>query len=192
MVSKKVLGIILVSVIGISLVAMIPMFLYGFSVNAVEVRMQIMTTDSATPSMTVETSDTSYDYDIWDAGFSVPPEVEEKVISAYEYFFSKLGGQMTVNEGGSTGEQYVNIVISFDLTTPSNNSLTFTFRPTDLRGDGLKDIIVLLGPDEFNRETGTFSLTITISIKVTLPPPLNTIVLDFDLMPVNTTFEVPA
>jgi hypothetical protein len=191
MVSKKALGIILVSVIGISLIAMIPVFLYGFSVNAVEVRMQIMTADTATPSMTMETSGTSYDYDIWDAGFSVPPEAEERVISAYEYFFSKLGGQMTVNEEGSVGDQIVDIIITFDLTTPSNNSLSYTFQPTDLKGEGLKDIIVLLGPDEFNGETGEFSLTITISVVVTLPPPLNTM-LEFDLVPVNTTFEVPA
>lgn len=190
MVSKKVLGIILVSIIGISLVAMIPVFLYGFSVDAVEVRMQIMTSDTTSASMVIETSSTSYDYDVWGAGFNVPPEAEEKVINAYEYFFSKLAGQMTINQEGSVGEQIVDIIITFDLTTPSSNSLTFTFRPSDLKGEGLKDIIVLLGPDEFNGERGEFSLTITISIAITLPPPLNTIY-EFDLIPVNTTFEVP-
>jgi len=180
MVSKKVLGIVLASIIGASLVALIPVFLYGFSVNGVEVRMQIMTADGALSSSSVYTSENSYEYDFWDGGYDVPPEAKEKVVSAYEYFFSKLGGLMTVNEEGSIGDQYVDIVITFELITPNNQSLTYTFQPTELRGGGLKDIIILLGPDEFNGETGEFSLTIKISIVVKLPPPLNTIVLDID------------
>lgn len=190
MVSKKALGIIFASLIGVSLVALTPVFIYGFTINAVEVNMQIMTSSGTLSSSLIESNSETYDYDIWDGSFNVPPEAQEKVISAYEYFFSKWGGQMTVEEEGVTGEQYVSILITFELTTPTNKSLTFSFQPTDLRGEGLIDITILLGPDEFDGETGEFSLTIVISIVVTLPPPLSTTILDLDLIPVNLTFVV--
>jgi len=49
-----------------------------------------------------------------------------------------------------------------------------------------------MGPDELNREVGTFYLTITISITVSLPPPLDTSILNLELTPVDLIFEIPA
>lgn len=191
MASKKLIGGILVAIIGISLVLLIPVFMYGFTVNVAEVNMSMMTTSSITSfSVSTETQD-SYSFNDWDAGWDAPPQVNEKAISSYEYVFDKIDGIITVSEENSEEEAYVAITITFNLTTPSNRSLYFTFEPLELRGEGLKNVIVLLGPDELERETGTFHLTIVIEIIVTLPPPLNTELINMELTPVELEFEIP-
>jgi hypothetical protein len=191
MVSKKLIGDILIAVISISLVALIPVFMYGFTVNVAEVNMSIMTTSSLTSSsVSIETKD-SYDLYDWGSGWDAPPQINEKAISSYEYVFDKLNGITEVSEGNSLGDNFVEIVITFNLTTPSNNSLIFSFEPQGLRGEGVKNIMVLLGPDELNRQTGTFYLRITISIRVVTPPPVDAVLLDIYLTPVELSFEIP-
>ena len=116
--------------------------------------------------------------------------VNEKAMSAYEYVFSKLEGNVDVSEEENGGTDVVDILITFDLTTPSNNSLSFSFNPQGLEGQGLKKVMVSLGPDELDGEAGIFHLTITISITVTLPPPLSTPIQNLELTPVDLTFEI--
>ncbi|MFX0177047.1 MAG: hypothetical protein ACFE85_12555 [Candidatus Hodarchaeota archaeon] len=187
MASKKLIGGLLLAIIGISLVALIPVFMYGFSVNVAEVNLSVITSSLSTSSFSDETQD-SYSYN-WGAGWDSIPQISEKTVSAYEYFFEKLDGIMDASEVNPIGDAVVNIEITLNLTNPSDNSLYFTFEPKNLKGEGLKNIEIILGPDEFNGESGTFLLTITISIEVILP--LGGVVYSDILTPVDLSFEIP-
>ena len=182
--SKKVIVGLLGIFLAVSVVALIPVFMYGFSVNVTEIEANIgLTSSGGLSSSSSLLQDPSYSLD----SFSVV--ANEKAVSSYEYFFSKLDGIVDVDEEGNIGTEVVDILINFELTTPSNNLLSFSFNPQGLSGQGLKTIMVLLGPDELNGEVGTFYLTITISITVTL---LEIEILNLELTPVDLTFEIPA
>ena len=183
--SKKVIVGLLGIIIAVSVVALIPVFMYGFTVNTAEIDMSIgLSSSDGLSTSSIETQQTS-SYSL--SNFNVV--ANEKTISAYEYVFSKLDGIADVSEEGSEGTEVVNILITFDLITPSNNLLSFSFNPQGLEGQGLKNVMVSLGPDELKGEVGTFYLTITISITVTLPT-FDTPILDLDLTPVDLTFEI--
>ena len=193
--SKKLIVGLLGTIIAVSVVALIPVFMYGFTVNTAEIEMSIglsssdssisTSSDSLYTSSSIELQQTPI-YDL----SSLNVVANEKTLNAYEYFFSKLDGNVDVSEEGNGGTDVVDILITFNLTTPSNNSLSFSFNPQNLNGQGLKKVMVLLGPDELDREAGTFHLTITISITVALPPPLSTPILNLELTPVDLTFEI--
>lgn len=187
--SKKVIVGLLGIIIAFSVVALIPVFMYGFTVNVTEIEANIGLSSSSSPSTSSSiTLQQASSYSL--SSFTV--EANPKAISAYEYFFSKLDGNVDVVEEGNVGTEVVDILITFELTTPSNNSLSFSFNPQGLNGEGLKTVLILMGPDELNGEVGTFHLTITISITVSLPPPLDTPILNLELTPVDLTFEIPA
>ena len=180
--SKKVIVSLIGIFLAVSVVALIPVFMYGFSVNVTEIEASIGLSSSGDLS-TSSSLPPSYDL----SSFAV--EANPRAISAYEYVFSKLDGNVDVVEEGSEGLEVVDILITFELTTPSNNVLSSSFSPQGLSGQGLKTILVLMGPDELNGEVGTFSLTITISITVSLQ---NIEILNLELTPVDLTFEIPA
>ncbi len=175
--SKKVIAVLLGIIIAVSVVALIPVFMYGFSVNVTEIE-ATLGLSSSQPS----------DYD--SSSFAV--EARSKVLNAYEYFFSTLGGDdAEVTSSGTEGAALVDIYITFDLTTPSGNSISFSFSPQDVDAGGEITIIKVLGPEDLQGEVGTFSLTITISIAVYLPINLDTPIFEHELTPVALDFEVP-
>jgi len=185
--SRKVIAGLLGIVVVISVIALIPVFIYGFTVNVVETEISIglFSSGSLSTSSSIELQQTpSYNLNRFDV------VTNEKAINAYEYIFSKLEGNIDVIEEGNGGIDVVNISITFDLTTPSNNSLSFNFNPHGLKGEGLKKIIVLLGPDELNGEVGTFRLRITISITVT-PPHFEVPIVNLTLTPVDLPLVIP-
>jgi len=184
--SKKVIVSLIGIFLAVSVVALIPVFMYGFSVNVTEIETSIGLSSSGELSTSSSQPTPSYDL----SSFNVV--ANEKVISAYEYFFSRLGGNVETEQEGNGGTEIVDILISFELTTPSNTVLSFSFNPQGLEGGGLKKIMVLLGPGETNGEVGTFYLTITISITVSLPPPVNTEIVNLELTPVDLTFDIVA
>jgi len=186
--SKKVIVVILGIFLAVSVVALIPVFMYGFTVNVTEIETSIGLSSGDLSTSSSISSQPAPSYNL--SSFTV--QANKKALSAYEYFFSKLDGNLDVVEEGDGGTDVVDILITFELTTPSGKSLPSSFNPQGLSGQGLKTITMTLGPDELNREVGTFYLTITISITVTLPPPLNTEIVSFELTPVDLTFEIPA
>ena len=183
--SKKVIVGLLGIFLAVSVVTLIPVFMYGFTVNVTEIEASI---GLSSGGLSTSSSQEPPSYDL--SSFAV--EANPKAISAYEYVFSKLDGNVDVVEEGNAGTEVVDILITFELTTPSGNSLSFSFNPQGLSGEGLKTILILMGPDELNGEVGTFYLTITISITVSLPPPLDTPILNLELTPVDLIFEIPA
>lgn len=187
--SKKVIAVLLGSIIAVSVVALIPVFMYGFTVNVTEIEANLGLSSSDSPSTSSSiTLQQAPNYDL--SSFSV--EANPKAISAYEYFFSTLGGDdAEVTSSGTEGTAVVDIYITFNLTTPSGNSFSFEFSPQDVDAGGEITIIKVLGPGELQGEVGTFSLTITISIAVYLPINPDTPIFEKELTPVNLTFEVP-
>ena len=178
--SRKVIVGLLGVILAASAVALIPVFMYGFNVNVAEIETSLgfssgLSTSSSQPS--------GFDLDSFNA------VANEKAVSSYEYVFSKLGGNMETREEGNGGTAIVDIVISLDLTTPTNHSLAFSFNPQGLSGEGLKTIMIMLGPDELNGEVGAFELTIAISVTVTLS---GIEILNLDLAPIDLTFDMPA
>ena len=188
--SKKIIVGLLGIFLAVSVVALIPVFMYGFTVNVTEIEATIGLSSSeglSTSSSTTSQPAPTYSLSNFDV------VANEKAISAYEYFFSRLDGNGEVNDDGNgdtEGGAVVDILFTFNLTTPSNNSLSFSFNPQGLNEGGVKKIMFLLGPDEVEGEVGTFHLTITITITVT-PPVINTPIL-IELTPVDLTFEIPA
>ncbi|MBN2156782.1 MAG: hypothetical protein JW776_12135 [Candidatus Lokiarchaeota archaeon] len=189
MTSKKAIIISTAIIACMALVGLIPVFMYGFTVDGAEINMSLMISSAGLPS---SSDDLGTNPDGWDAVWNAPPQVNERAINAYEYALSKMQGNLKTSEANSEIDVPVSIQITFNLLTPGGTSLSFTFEPTKLAGDGVKDIMVLLGPDELNGETGIFHLDITISIVVTLPEPLNTVVLEKTLTPVSLNFEIPS
>jgi hypothetical protein len=187
--NKKIIGGIIAAVALFSVIALIPVFMYGFSVNATEVELG-MTMGGSTSTSSISVSSIEVNQAPSFNPETSGEDVKQKAISAYEYLFSKFGGPASISEqSGTVGGNYVDIQITFNLTTPSNKSVVFEFSPQDLNAEGLK-VSLLLGPDELEGEAGAFHLEITISIKITVTG-FGTIV-DETLTPVNLDFTVPA
>lgn len=193
MVSKKVIGGIIAALAVVSVIAFIPVFMYGFTVSATEVNLG-MSMDGSTSTSSISVSSIeinqgpSFDPNITNV------EARERVMNAYEYLLSKGGGPAEVSAQSGTAAEGadVDISITFNLTTPSNKSLVFEFNPQNLNAEGL-EVSLLLGPDELERETGTFHLEITISITIAIDTPgFSGTVVDKTLNPVDLDFTVPA
>jgi len=188
--SKKVIAGLLGIIIAVSVVALIPVFMYGFSVNVTEIEATLGLSSSSSPSTSSSiTLQQAPDYD--SSSFTV--EARSKVLNAYEYFFSALGGDdAEVTSSGTEGAALVDIYITFNLTTPSGNSFSFSFSPQDVDAGGDIMITKVLGPGDLQGEVGTFSLTITISIAIYLPINPDTPIFEKELTPVDLTFVVPS
>jgi len=179
--SKKVIVGLLGIFLAVSVVALIPVFMYGFTVNATEIEMEI---GLSSGGLSTSSSQEPPSYDL--SSFNVI--AKEKVLSAYEYFFSRLGDGYEVEQEGSAGTEIVDILITFELITPTNLTLSFEFNPLGLGDQGLTAIMVLLGPEETNGELGTFYLTITITVTITLPV-LELPAIVIDIPPVEISFD---
>jgi len=187
--SKKVIAGLLGMIIAVSVVALIPVFMYGFSVNVTEIEATLGLSSSDSPSTSSSiTLQQAPSYDL--STFAV--EAHPKALSAYEYFFANLGDKFDASDSGNGGTAVVAIEITFDLTTPSGYSLTFSFEPQNLNADSEITLIMMLGPEDYKGEVGTFHLRITISIEVFLPVDLEVPIDVIDLTPVDLTFVVPS
>jgi hypothetical protein len=111
-------------------------------------------------------------------------------VNAYQHLANRLTGITTLTEPSNPAEAFVTIVITFNLTTPSNQSLIFTMNPITGSGVGEKQLRTQLGPEEGIRESGEFHLTITITVSIT-PPGFTDPVVDLNLGPITRSFTVP-
>ncbi|MGQ4875900.1 MAG: hypothetical protein ACP6IY_17685 [Promethearchaeia archaeon] len=185
MASKKV--IIFSVLIGIVLIfVLLPIFIYGTSVKTSEfdIKFSISSSNPTSSSIQIQASE---NYIVSNASVNY----KEKEMNPYEYAFMRLSGnQVQTKEEDSTDTSVADIQITFKLTTPSGKNLTFSFDPQELRGTGEKHIVVTMGPEDLNGETGTFTLTIIIKITIT-PPNFDKPVVDKELNPITLQFEVP-
>jgi hypothetical protein len=198
MANKKLIagGIIVALAASITVVALIPVMIYGSGETFTEVQLG-MSTDgtSQTSSLSTSTIQTSQS-DTWDPTQG-DPQVRERALNAYEMFFRELAGEdkarlaNQANQAWSWGSVNLSIYITFNLTTPSNESHVFVFSFEKLDAQSL-DIVFTLESEDFQGETGEFFLEITVSISldVDLPDPNPDIHYDHDFAPVNTSFTV--
>ncbi len=117
-------------------------------------------------------------------------EVDVDTMNPYEYMLARNTNRTQVSGADTTGVAFVEISITFNLTTPSNQSLVFVLTPGSGQGTGDRNIVTLLGPEDGLTISGTFHLSITITVKVT-PPGFDEPVVDLTLEPVNRTFTIP-
>lgn len=118
------------------------------------------------------------------------PQVEVTSMNPYEYILARNTARTQVSGEGIEGQTFVEITITFNLTTPSNQSLVFVLTPGRNQGTGDRTVTVLVGPEDGIATEGEFHLSITITVKVT-PPGFENPVVDLTLDPVNLTFTVP-
>lgn len=180
---KKILaiGLILVAV-----VALAPLLIYGPFVTEARVELGLTITSTPVPAK----SDNHY---LQPPTFGVALDyatVDVTSVNAYQHLANRLTGMSTLIESSNPAEAFVTIVITFNLTTPSNHNLLFTMNPITGSSVGEKQIRTQLGPEEGVRESGEFHLTITITVSIT-PPGFTTPIVDLNLGPVTRSFTVP-
>jgi hypothetical protein len=80
----------------------------------------------------------------------------------------KAGGTFQTSDQSISNTEVAKVNISLVLTTPSRTNVTVT--NTNIQGGiGTRSHTVVLGPGEGVRQSGTFSLTINISVDITTP-----------------------
>lgn len=173
MANKKLIagGIIVALVASITVVALIPVMMYGSGETLTQISMGMSTTDSSyTTTLSTSSIDTSQTSDdSFSPSIPSPPENSQVSMNAYEYFFHEVAGQRaqisnqegTFEFSGVVAD--IDIYITFNLSTPSGEELIYEFNPQNLAAEGF-DITLLLDSEDLNGETGTFTLEITIEI----------------------------
>ncbi len=142
---RKRIPLVIVAVVAVSLV--VPAIAYGgFMVNVATV-----TFNETTGSLTATT-----------------PQSSVASVSVYNYMAMKAGGTFQTSDQSISNTEVAKITISLILTTPSGTNVTVT--NTDIQGGiGTRSHTVVLGPGEGVRQSGTFLLTINISVDITTP-----------------------
>ncbi len=177
-------GIILVVLV--AALALTPIAIYSTQVDVAQVSFDLSV--DSTPTAAALSDLESLLLPSFTAGLS-NVQIDVSSMNPYEYALARNTARTQVsNEGGVDGA-LVDITITFNLTTPSNNSLIFVLTPGSM-GTGDTSIVTLLGPEDGISTTGEFHLRITITIVVT-PPGFDNPVVDITLDPVDLTFTVP-
>ncbi len=182
--SKAKAGTILIVII--AAIALVPIALYGTQVDVATVSLGL-----SVGGPLVSASSTGVNVlqiPSFTAGLS-NAQVEVSSMNPYEYMAARNTARTQVVNEGDEGDTFVEITITFNLTTPSNNSLVFVLTPGRDQGTGDRTIQVLLGPEDGLTSEGEFYLSITITVKVT-PPGFDQSVVDITLDPVNLMFSV--
>ena len=183
--SRTKAGIVLIVIV--SVLVLTPIVLYGTEVDVAQLSFDL-SVDSPLP--TASLSDLQpLQIPIFTAGLS-NVKIDVSSMNPYDYMIARNTARTQVSDDGSDGEGLVEITITFNLTTPSNNSLVFSLTPGTDQGTGPRNIVTLLGPEDGLTTEGEFRLTITITVKVT-PPGFSEPVVDILLDPVDLVFTVP-
>jgi hypothetical protein len=142
---RKRLPFLIIAIVVVALVA--PALAYGgFMVNVATV-----TFSETTGSLTATT-----------------PQSSVASVTVYNYMAAKAGGTLQTSDQSITNTEVAKINISLVLTTPSGTNVTVT--NSNIQGGiGTRSHTVMLGPGEGVRQSGTFTLIISISVDITTP-----------------------
>jgi len=177
-------GIILVVIV--AALALTPIAIYGTEVDVAQVSFDLSIDSTSTA---VALSDLEYlQLPIFNAGLS-NVQIDVSSMNPYEYALARNTARTQVSNEEDVSEALVEISITFNLTTPSGNSLIFELTPGSI-GTGDISFVTLLGPEDGISIEGEFHLQITITVVVT-PPGFDNPVVDITLDPVDLTFTVP-
>ena len=162
---KNIVVIVVVSILSVgTLVALIPVFMYGLSVDVLSVG----TGFGLNPLLSSSSSD-SYNT-MQFTGFTDPSfNVQHVEVGPYEYLFN--GGE--VKNDGTTAfqllSQYVDLTIYINITTPNAQFYELSFTLEDLINMLTQDVNVLLGPDEIEIVNGTYTVSVAVELTISIP-----------------------
>jgi len=162
---KNIIVIVVVSILTVgTLVALIPVFMYGLSVDALSVG-----TGFGLMAPLSSSSRDSYNTMQFD-GFTTPSvNVKHVEVGPYEYLFN--GGEL--KNAGNTGfqlfTQYVDLTVYINITTPNDQFYELTFTLEDLMNMLTQDVDVLLGPDEIEIVNGTYTVSVAVGLIISIP-----------------------
>lgn len=164
---KKIAIIVILSIVIVgSLLALTPVFIYGFGVNALSFDMRFGLV--GTPS---GSSSDSYDLMDYDGSSTFTIDADPTVINPYEYFFRQFEGELKA-EGENAFQllnQYVDITILINITTPNDDEYILSYTLEDLVNILMQDINLLLGPDEIEIVSGIYEISIIIEVVISIP-----------------------
>ncbi|MBD3216244.1 MAG: hypothetical protein GF311_26760 [Candidatus Lokiarchaeota archaeon] len=161
MVSKKVIGGIIAVVAVVSVIALIPVFMYGFGVNTVQVNTGFGVTG-------ISSSIAEGGYETQASGTGGTITAEQQTVDPYSYFFRGFSNHASVSRQGTTPidiDLSISIFIDLDILTPAGSiNRTITI-------DSVQDIVdgainVEVGPDHGAIVNGTYSIWLYIEISV--------------------------
>ncbi len=167
--SKKVFAIIIISIITAgTLVALTPVFIYGFGVNALSFDMSLGvlgTTSQISPSQD------SYQFDDFGSTSTITINAKTVKVNPYEYFFRQWEGDVKTdgNSAFALFNQYVDIVIFINISTPTGGSYELTFTLEDLANIFMQNTNILLGPDEIQIVSGTYEVWVNVVVTINIP-----------------------
>ena len=107
MVSKKVIGGIIAVVAIVSVIALIPVFMYGFGVTAIELKTGFESSASS--------SGTTSGIEVQQVGDWTPLSAEKVEIDPYSYFFGQFNQHTSVSGSSNIGFGNVEIYIFLDM-----------------------------------------------------------------------------
>jgi len=167
--SKKVIAIIMISVITAgTLIALTPVFIYGFGVNALSFDMSLgvsRTTTQITPSQG------TYQFDDFGSTSSFTINVKAVKLNPYEYFFRQWEGEVKTdgNSAFSLFNQYIDMIIYINISTPTGGFYELSFTLEDLVNIFTQNTNILLGPDEIRIVSGTYEIWVNIVVSINIP-----------------------
>ncbi|MFX1274307.1 MAG: hypothetical protein ACFFBP_16250 [Promethearchaeota archaeon] len=170
--SKKIIGGVIGGILATTLIiALIPVFMYGFAVNTVTINYNPFFSMFPSPS----TSDDSISINSFGFGSYAftggTLEAEHTVISPYAYFDVKTKGNCagtgSLDFSSIPGFEAIDIILLFQLTitNPLAQSVTLDFSLQDIAGDLSIDII--LGPDMIQIVNGTYQMSLFALLSLT-------------------------
>ncbi|TFG29349.1 hypothetical protein EU527_15985 [Candidatus Thorarchaeota archaeon] len=184
--NKSKNGVIIIVII-VGALALAPIALYGTQVDVAQVSFDLSVDSPLSAASLADVE--SLQIPTFNVGMT-NARVDISSMTPYEYFLARNTARTQIVGEEGASQAIVEITITFNLTTPSNNSLIFVLTPGSNLGTGESNIETLLGPEDGITTGGVFYLTITISVKVT-PLGFDTPVVDLELSPVILNFTVP-
>lgn len=162
---KKIVVILVISIVVIgTLIALIPVFLYGFRVKALSLDMGFGRGESVSSAATK-----SYETMDFEGGSSLSVDVDTVEMNPYDYFFR----QDEIQHEGTTSteifEIYIDFVIYINITSPNDQFYQLSFTLEDLINAITQDINILLGPDEIEIVNGTYVISIGVEVTISIP-----------------------
>ncbi|TXT62836.1 MAG: hypothetical protein BAJALOKI3v1_490028 [Promethearchaeota archaeon] len=162
MVSKKVIGGIIAVIAVVSVIALIPVFIYGFGVNTVQLNTGFGVTG-------ISSSVAEGGYNSQASGtFEGTLNAEYQTVDPYSYFFRGFNNHASVSQQGTTPidiDLSISIFIDLDILTPAGSiNRTITI-------DSVQDIIngglnIEVGPDHGAIVNGTYTIWLYVEISV--------------------------
>ncbi|TFF85483.1 MAG: hypothetical protein EU518_01100 [Promethearchaeota archaeon] len=158
MVSKKVIGGIIAVVAIVSVIALIPVFMYGFGVTAIELNTGFQSNTSS--------SGTTSGIEVQQFGDWTPLSAEKTRIDPYTYFFGQFNQHTSVSGSSAIdfGNVEVHIFLDIDLLTPAGE-INKTVEITK-QGITTGEISTIVGPNEGAIVSGMYHLWLTLNISI--------------------------